>query len=204
MALRGDRPEPPAPGAPTAIQEPVEAPVPVVVPPPAQEAGPAEEAAPVAMPPRAEEPRQAETPLQAEVPVEEEPEQAAEPTGAPAARAPAAPVSFAFVANRFRVAEGAGALRLELRRPAGYRGPLNVHWRTVDQTARDGVDFSGSTGWQWAGTLPGTPSLVIFIPIVDDSLPGPDVTFRVELEQVPGGPVLGTPAEAEVTIVDDD
>ena len=211
MVLRGDRPDPPASGAPAVIQEPVEAPVPVAAPRRAQEGEDAEESLPVTVPPAAEEarqadaPRQAEEPVQSEAPVAEAPEPVEEPAVAPAAPAAApAPATFSLAANRFRVAEGAGALRLELRRPAGYRGPLSVHWRTVDGTARDGVDYFGSTGWQRAGTLPGAPSLVIFIPIVDDSRPGPDVTFRVELEEAPEGPAIGAPAAAEVMIADDD
>lgn len=153
---------------------------------------------------------EAETPVEAVVVVESPPPAEAPAVVAPAAatppltRAPEGPPALALAASSFRVSEGAGALRLELRRPAGHRGPLGVLWRTVDQTARDGVDYSGSTSWQWAGASPGAPSLVVFIPIVDDSRPGPDLTFRVELQEVPEGPALGTPAAAEVTIVDDD
>jgi|GEM_PF-6752577 len=123
---------------------------------------------------------------------------------APATRAPVGPPTLAFTASSFRVGEGAGALRLELLRPEGYAGPLRALWRTVNQTARDGVDFAGSPSWQWIGASSDAPSLVIFIPIVDDSVPGPDVTFLVELREVPGGPPVGAPARAEITIVDDD
>jgi eukaryotic-like serine/threonine-protein kinase len=206
MALRGDRPDPALSEAP--MRESIESPAPVVAPPPAPETGQAEESPPGARPPPAEEAPKAEEIPDAEGSAGIDREPFIEPAAAPAVPAPAAPApapaSLSLAADRFRVVEGAGALRLELRRPAGYRGPLNVRWRTVDQTARDGVDFSGSTAWEEAGTLPGAPSLVIFIPIVDDSRPGPDLTFRVELEQAPEGPVIGAPAAAEVTIVDDD
>jgi hypothetical protein len=211
MALRGDRPGPALTGAPAIVRESIEAPAPVVAPPPALETGQAEESPPVARPPLAEAAPEADGIPEAEGPAGIDREPFTGPAAAPAAPAsatpapaPAAPVFLSLSADRFRISEGAGALRLELRRPAGYRGPLNVRWRTVDETARDGVDFSGSTAWRGAGTLPGAPSLVIFIPIVDDSRPGPDVTFRVELEGVPEGPVIGAPAAAEVTIADDD
>jgi len=117
---------------------------------------------------------------------------------------PVRPAQFALAASQFRISESGGALRLELRRPAGYQGPLRVSWRTVDGTARDDHDFIGSPAWRLAEAPAGAASLVIFIPIVDDSIPGPDVTFQVELRAVPQGPPLGTPARAEVTIVDDD
>jgi hypothetical protein len=91
-----------------------------------------------------------------------------------------------------------------LLRPEGYAGPLRALWRTVNQTGRDGVDFAGSPSWQWIGAAEDAPSLVILIPIVDDSLAGPDVTFLVELREVSDGPPVGAPARAEITIVDDD
>lgn len=208
MVLRGDRPDLALTEAPAVVREPIEAPVPVAAPPPAPEIGQAEESPPVARPPPAEDVPEADGIPEAEGSGGMDREPFTEPAAAPAApasaTAPAAPAFLSLPADRFRITEGAGALRLELRRPAGYRGPLNVRWRTVDQTARDGVDFSGSTGWREAGTLPGAPSLVIFIPIVDDSRTGPDVTFRVELEQATGGPVIGAPSAAEVSIADDD
>jgi serine/threonine protein kinase len=117
---------------------------------------------------------------------------------------PPRPAALALAASQFRISEAGGAFRLELRRPAGYQGPLRVLWRTVDQTARDGHDFIGSPTWQSAEAPANAASLVIFIPIVDDSIAGPDVTFLVEIREAPQGPPLGTPARAEVTIVDDD
>ena len=111
---------------------------------------------------------------------------------------------MALAASQFRISESGGALRLQLRRPAGYLGPLRVLWRTVDQTARDGHDYIGSAAWRPAEAPADAASLVIFIPIVDDSIAGPDVTFLVEIREAPQGPPLGTPARAEVTIVDDD
>jgi serine/threonine protein kinase len=122
----------------------------------------------------------------------------------PATPGPIGPPALAFSAGSFRIRENAGALRLELLRPEGYEGPLRALWRTVNQTGRDGVDFAGSPSWQWIGAPEDAPSLVILIPIVDDSLPGPDVTFLVELREVADGPPVGAPARTEVTIVDDD
>jgi hypothetical protein len=114
---------------------------------------------------------------------------------------PAAPAALALAAPRFRIVEGEGALRLELLRPAGYPGSLRLRWRTVDRTATEGEDYMGSADWRWAEAPPGAQSLVIFVPIVNHSLPRPDRTFIIELEQVPGGPRVGSPSRAEVTIV---
>ena len=131
-------------------------------------------------------------------------EQATEPTPAPGAALPPRPPALAFAYSSFRVMENGGALRLTLRRPAGYAGRLRVRWRTVDQTARDGIAFIGSPAWQFAEAPAGAEWLIVFIPIVDNSVPGDDRSFGVELEEVPAGPPVGTPARAEVTIVDDD
>ncbi|HUG99409.1 MAG TPA: protein kinase [Gammaproteobacteria bacterium] len=134
------------------------------------------------------------------------PEPATEPTPEPAAgpALPPRPPALAFAFSSFRVMENGGALRLALRRPAGYVGPLRVRWRTVDQSARDGIAYIGSPAWQFAEAPAGAEWLIIFIPIVDNSVPGDDRTFLVELDEVPMGPPLGTPARVEVTIVDDD
>jgi len=126
------------------------------------------------------------------------------PEQAAIAGSPPAPDAMAFPSSRIRVSEGGGAVRLELRRPAGYSGMLSVMWRTVDGRARDGVDFVGNPSWQQAMTTLDAPSLILFIPIVDDSVPGPDRNFLVELRQLPGGPPVGSPDQVEVTILDDD
>ncbi len=152
------------------------------------------------------------------VPAEPPPQDAAiaAEVGAPAETGPPAeqpatpppprrrPAALAFPAATLRIPEAGGALRLELLRPANYRGPLQVLWRTLDRTAVDGVHYAGSSVWQWTGASAAAESLVILIPIVDDSLPGPDRVFVVELQQVPDGPPVGEPARVEVTIVDDD
>lgn len=136
----------------------------------------------------------------------EPPPVAAEEEPAPAAAAPepAAPATLALSASSFRVMEGGGALRLRLQRPAGHDGPLRVLWRTEDESARHDEDYIGSPAWRLAEVPAGVNELLILIPIVDDSLPGPDRTFYVELRETSGGPTVGTPARALVTIVDDD
>jgi serine/threonine protein kinase len=120
---------------------------------------------------------------------------------ATAATVPRSPPALSFTADRYRVTKGANALRLELRRPSRYEGPLRARWRTVDQTARDGRDFIGSPAWQYTEAALDAHALVIFVPLVQDSIPGPDRTFFVELGDVPGGPPIGGPTRAEVTIV---
>ena len=135
-------------------------------------------------------------------PVEDAPESG--PQQPAVAGSPPAPDAIAFPSSRVRVSEDGGAVRLELRRPAGYEGMLSLMWRTVDGLARDGVDFVGSPSWQQVMTTLDAPSLILFIPIVDDSVPGPDRNFLVELRQLPGGPPVGSPDQVEVTILDDD
>lgn len=151
---------------------------------------------PVATPPAA-----AATPPADPAPADPVP---ADPAPARPAPAPAGPPALAFGANRYNIMESGTALRLEMPRPAGYAGPLRVQWRTIDQSARHNIDFVGSPNWRIAQAPPEAASLVIFIPIVDDSVPGPDVTFHIELLEMPGGPPVGEPARAAITIIDDD
>ena len=115
-----------------------------------------------------------------------------------------ATMPMAFASGRLRIGEGNGAVRVELRRQAASAGTFGVLWRTVDGSARNGVDFVGQSSWQQATASADESSLVLFIPIVDDSVPGPDRDFLVELRQLPGGPPVGTPDRLEVTILDDD
>jgi hypothetical protein len=121
----------------------------------------------------------------------------------PAAVQPRAPPVLAFSNASYRITKSGGALRLELLRPARYEGPLRARWRTVDRSAREGQHFIGSPAWQYTEAPAGAPALVLFVPIVHDMLPGPDRSFLVELEDVPGGPSVGAPARAEVTIVNE-
>jgi serine/threonine protein kinase len=199
--------EAPAPG-PAERPEPAEEEVALVTIEPEQAAEPAPprpEPTPDTAPPRNSAP--ARGPV-ARPRAEPAPATPAAATPAPTAPAPTAqrpgPSALAFSASQFRIREGGGALRLELRRPAGYPGPLRALWRTVDGTAEHGRDFIGSPTWRLIEAGAGEPSLIIFIPIVDDSVPGPDVTFAVELRAHPQGPPLDAPGRALVTVIDDD
>jgi hypothetical protein len=145
-------------------------------------------------------------PAEAPAPATERPAAAVAQPARPEPRqaaAPRSPPALSFTADRFRVMKSGSALRLELPRPARYEGPLRVRWRTVDQTAREGRHFIGSPAWQYTEAPREAPALVIFVPIVQDSIPGPDRTFSVELDEVSGGPPLGSPTRAEVTIISD-
>jgi hypothetical protein len=113
-----------------------------------------------------------------------------------------APPALAFTASRYTIPKSGVALRLELRRPANYQGPLRVRWRTVDGTALNDVDFAGSAQWRLAEAESDAPSIVIFIPIVQKWIPGPSRSFLIELDEIPGGPPVGFPSRAEVTIID--
>lgn len=197
----GPRVPGPGPVPPSTVSPPVAAPR--VESPPDEQAQ--ERAALPDAPRPAEAPVVLEEPLDVEVPtVEDDAGTVAEQAESPASRPPEGPRALSLAANRFRIEEAGGALRLELARPAGYEGALSVLWRTVNGSASDGEEFVGSPTWRWAGAPAGAQSLVIFIPIVDDSRPGPDLTFQVELRQMDDGPEVGQPARAEITVVDDD
>ncbi len=159
------------------------------------------EAAPAATPPVAETAEAAEAGEEAEATQAREAAPARE--SVQAARPPA-PAALAFTSGTYRISEGGSALRLAVPRPAGHVGPMSVLWRTLEGTAQHDRNFAGAPEWRLATAPANADAILILIPIVDDSVKGPDLTFHVELSRTSGGPEVGAPARALVTIVDDD
>lgn len=97
--------------------------------------------------------------------------------------------------------ESAATAALDVILSAPSRRTVTVKYATANGTARAGSDYAAT-----AGTLsfaPGETSRTISVPILNDSLAELHETFRVSLE-APSGAILGAPANATVTIVDND
>lgn len=97
---------------------------------------------------------------------------------------------------------------LKVLRRNGSAGAVSVDYATQAQTAseaataNDAGDYVGQ-----AGTLnfaDGQREMPVSIVVLDDSLAEPVETFRVDLSNPTGGAALGTPNQAQVSILDDE
>ncbi|XP_066906126.1 sodium/calcium exchanger Calx isoform X2 [Halyomorpha halys] len=100
------------------------------------------------------------------------------------------------------VNEAVGLLTLILERFHGSDGEVRVSWRTVDDTARSGVDYEGdedSVTFQH-----GEVRRFIKIRIINTMTEEKDVRFNVDLYNPVDGAVLGDNWRTTVIITDDD
>lgn len=102
------------------------------------------------------------------------------------------------------VGEAAGTVTITATRTGGSEGAVSVTIDAADGTAVDPADYGPVVptvlSWADGDTAPKT----LNINIVNDLLDEPDETFTVTISAPTGGAVLGSPATATVTILDDD
>lgn len=99
------------------------------------------------------------------------------------------------------VLEDAGVVEISVARGDDGASPVRVDYATTDATARAGQDYTSTSG-----TLvfePGEVVKSIHVPISNDAVLEPAKIFRVALSNPIDG-VIGSPAEATVTIQDTD
>jgi hypothetical protein len=108
-----------------------------------------------------------------------------------------------LVANNYQVPENGGSFTITVSRTNGSRGVVEVDYTTKDGTAKTSRDYLGvNNKLRW---LDGDTTTKSFeVGILDNGVPEPDKTLTVSLSNPTGGAVLGDPAEAVVTILDDD
>lgn len=98
---------------------------------------------------------------------------------------------------------GSHVVHVLVQRRGGSTGAVSVPWSTIAGTATAGTDFTGSSGTlNWANNESGTKT--ISFPIMADSTPESDKTFRVILGTASGGAIAPTPNTATITILNDD
>ncbi len=120
-----------------------------------------------------------------------------------AASAPTSAGSLQFSAANYSVAENGHAAMIAVTRNGGSKGRVTVNYASSNGTATAGLDYSTTLG-----TLSfedgDTAAKIFTVPIVDDSLAEGDETAVLKLSSPTGGATLGSPAQATLTITDDD
>jgi uncharacterized repeat protein (TIGR01451 family) len=102
----------------------------------------------------------------------------------------------------YSVGEGAGNISITVMRAGGTAGNVSVHFATSDGTATAGSDYTAVSTTVVFG--PNETAKTVVVPILQDTLAEGDEFFTVILSNPQGGPKLGVPASAPVTIVDDE
>ena len=113
------------------------------------------------------------------------------------------PGTIQFSAATYSVAENGGSATITVTRVGGTDGTAFVSYSTTSGTAVAGTDYTPTTG-----TLtfaPGQTSQTFTVPVRDDGVfQSFNKTFTVALSNVSGGPSLGTPTTAVVTMIEAD
>lgn len=107
-------------------------------------------------------------------------------------------VPIQFSAATFTANRSAGSATVTITRSSST-GTASVAYATTDGSAAAGEDYTATSGTLTFGT--GETSKNIVIPLVNDGLVG-DETFLVGLSNPGAGAILGSPASAVVTVVD--
>ncbi len=116
--------------------------------------------------------------------------------------------TFEFSTANFSVNENAGSATLTVQRTGDTANVMSVDYRISDGTATNGSDYTSTnlaTGITGTLTfLPGQSSVMVSLPIINDSAIEGNQTVLLSLSGPIGGNFLGPNANATLTIVDDD
>jgi len=111
-------------------------------------------------------------------------------------------VGLRFSATAYSVKENARAATITVIRTGPSTGALSVQYATSDGTALAGVDYKAVGGTLTFGA--GVMSRKFTVPIINNTIVDGNRTLNLTLSAPGGGALLGTPAVAVLTIVDDD
>ncbi len=92
---------------------------------------------------------------------------------------------------------------ITVTRTGGTSGTVSVSYATADGTATDSLDYTAGGGTLTWPAGDGT-SKTFHVPLIDDSLTEGDETVLLSLSDPTGGAILGVPANAVLTIIDDE
>jgi len=115
---------------------------------------------------------------------------------------PSVPVTIQFGAPSFSVTEGAANATITLTREGGIGGAVAVTFATGGGNATPGSDYTGVTGQVFFA--PNETIKTVTIPIADDALLEGNETVLLTLSNPTNGAVLGSPAQAVLTIGDNE
>ena len=114
------------------------------------------------------------------------------------------PLVFSFSAPAFFVPEGPAPqiATIVITRDVLSPDTNTVTWSTRDGTARNGIEYTGSTGIL---TFTGTESSKsVQVAIIDNNYPSGNTTFYVDLSTPTGGATIQTPGSVQVVIQDNE
>jgi ribosomal protein L35AE/L33A len=108
-----------------------------------------------------------------------------------------------FSKAEYNFAENGGAITLVVKRINGNDGNVSVKYTTENDTAMAGEDYTKTKGeLKWTDS--DASDKTITVPILDDTIFEGNETFNLTLTEATGGATIGEPAEALVTIIDND
>ncbi|MDD4286195.1 MAG: S-layer homology domain-containing protein [Eubacteriales bacterium] len=111
---------------------------------------------------------------------------------------PYIPSLVSFKADEIRVDKSEGVAVIEVERSGGVQYVFTVDYETIEDSAVDGVDFSGTSGTlEFKG---GRDSMTIEVPLINDGMedPEPDTGFTVKLSDPKGGSISEEMGEISV------
>jgi len=109
--------------------------------------------------------------------------------------------SLQFSGSTYSLAEDGNSLLVTVTRAGGSFGSVTVSYVSGDGTATAGSDFTVVSGTLTFSD--GVTSQTFEVPVIDDQLFEIDESFAISLLNPTNGAVLGQPAAATVTIMDD-
>ncbi|MET0625894.1 MAG: Calx-beta domain-containing protein [Pyrinomonadaceae bacterium] len=125
--------------------------------------------------------------------------------GAYEAQTPPAAGQLQFSAASYSAAEGAGAAVISVTRVGGSAGAVTVTFSTADGSTAAGADYTAVSGFTVAFADGDAATKTVQVPVNDDTSDETDETVKLYLMNPTGGVALvGTPAEATLTILDND
>ena len=110
--------------------------------------------------------------------------------------------TIGFSAASYDVDEGSGFANLTVTRSGGLGVSATVNFETRDGTAKAGMNYQQTTGSVTFAV--GEVSKVIQIPIIDDAIANPTLSFSVILSSASGTGFVGGQSTATVNIIDND
>jgi hypothetical protein len=110
--------------------------------------------------------------------------------------------SFRFTTGSYKADEDKGEVLINIIRYGGNTGVVSVEYETSNGTADAGSDYNSVSGKM---TIPdGKTTGSFIIPITDDNESEDNESVTLRIKNPTGGALLGSPAVATLTIVDND
>ena len=111
-------------------------------------------------------------------------------------------IAVQFASTNFTVLEAGPNVTITVTRTGATNASVSVSFDTSDGSAVSGADYQPQIGTLVFAV--GETSKTFSLTILDDSVVEPDETVNLRLSTPTGGAVLGTPATATLTIINDD